>query len=236
MSSKELHNVKEILQRLKVITNANTDTELASMLGVNQSTISVWKMRNSIDYDLIFTKCNNNDINLHWLLTGEGEPYINSNLGSEYALVPVIDGYISAGMGFYPEEHSKIKLAFRKDWIRRYGDYRKMSLIYVKGDSMEPTIYDGDIVLVNHNVTHIRKNGAIYAIVIDNLIMIKRLQKIGNNKVLVISDNQKYPAYEAKESELNINGQVIWFGHEIERNPEPKNQEQESEKEGLKSD
>lgn len=54
--------------------------------------------------------------------------------------------------------------------------------------------------------------------------MIKRLQKIGNNKVLIISDNQKYPAYETKESELNINGQVIWFGHEIERNPDPEKQ------------
>lgn len=174
--------------------------------------------------DILKKLCTQLGININWLLTGEGDPYISGNLGSEYALVPVIDGYISAGTGFYPVEHSEIKLAFRKDWISRYGDYRNMSLVYVKGDSMEPTIWDGDIVLVNHNVTHIKKNGAIYAIVIDNLIMIKRLQKIGNNKVLIISDNQKYPAYETKESELNINGQVIWFGHEIERNPDPEKQ------------
>lgn len=169
-------------------------------------------------------------ININWLLTGEGEPYISGNLGSEYALVPVIEGYISAGVGLYPVEHSEIKLAFRKDWISRYGDYKKMSLIYVRGDSMEPTIWDGDIVLVNHNVKNIKKNGAIYAIVIDNLIMIKRLQKIGNNKVLVISDNQKYPAYETKESDLDINGQVIWFGHEIERNPDPEPEEKTKDK------
>lgn len=220
MSREKFHNVKKILERFKLITNTKTDTELANLLGIKQSTISVWKMRNSIDYELIFTKCNNLNINLHWLLTGEGEPY-NTGLSitGEYVLIPVVEGHISAGAGVYPIEHSEIKLAFRKDWIKRYGDYRKMSLIYVKGDSMEPTIYDGDIILVNHNITTIAKNGAIYAIVIDGLIMIKRLQKIGKNKVLVISDNTKYPAYESKEEDLNINGQVIWFGHEIERNP-----------------
>jgi phage repressor protein C with HTH and peptisase S24 domain len=226
MSSKKSHDVKKILERFKQALNIYTDSSLAEYLGIKPNTISTWRARNTIDFELLFSKCE--DININWLLTGEGEPYISGNLGSEYALVPVIEGYISAGAGLYPVEHSEIKLAFRKDWISRYGDYKKMSLIYVKGDSMEPTIYDGDIVLVNHNVTHISKNGAIYAIVIDNLIMIKRLQKIGNNKVLVISDNQKYPAYETKESELNINGQVIWFGHEIERNPEKPPEEKET--------
>ncbi len=71
MSRKKLQNVKEIIDRLKMALKLETDTELAKYLGVNQSTVSAWKLRKSINWDLIITKCK--DINLDWLLTGEGE-------------------------------------------------------------------------------------------------------------------------------------------------------------------
>ena len=47
---------------------------LASHLGIKPNTISAWKKRNSINYELIFAKCAN--IRKDWLLTGEGEMYI----------------------------------------------------------------------------------------------------------------------------------------------------------------
>ena len=49
----------------------NTGGELAEKLGVAPSTISTWKVRNTIDYELLFAKCES--VNLNWLITGEGE-------------------------------------------------------------------------------------------------------------------------------------------------------------------
>ena len=61
-------NTSEVLNRLKNKLGIKSDTELSNYLGVTQSLISAWKNRNSIDIDLIITKCK--DVDLNWLLLG----------------------------------------------------------------------------------------------------------------------------------------------------------------------
>ncbi len=60
-----------IINRIKLHLGIKTDSEFAEFLGVKQPAISNWRRRNTIDYELIITKCN--DINANWLLTGQGE-------------------------------------------------------------------------------------------------------------------------------------------------------------------
>ena len=63
-------NKNQIINNLKVHLNLQTDTKLAEYLGVKQPTISTWRSRNTLDYELIISKCNK--ISAHWLLTGRG--------------------------------------------------------------------------------------------------------------------------------------------------------------------
>jgi len=60
-----------ILGRIKEYYKFNTDAELANFLGIQRSTLSNWVKRDSIDYDLVFSKCKLIDKN--WLLTGNGQ-------------------------------------------------------------------------------------------------------------------------------------------------------------------
>lgn len=62
--------IGEILERIKQANNIERDADLAAFLGVSRATISNWGARNSIDYDLVFSKCEH--INLDWLITGRG--------------------------------------------------------------------------------------------------------------------------------------------------------------------
>jgi len=71
MSREKLQIVNNILERLKSAYNLKTDAALADRLGIVASTLSNWKARVSIDYDLIFSKCE--DLNEAWILTGEGQ-------------------------------------------------------------------------------------------------------------------------------------------------------------------
>jgi phage repressor protein C with HTH and peptisase S24 domain len=71
-----------------------------------------------------------------------------------------------------------IKIAFRRDWIKKKGSPGNMSLIKVSGDSMQSTLLSGDIVLVDHGHNYIDPQGGIYAIAVDGEIMIKRVQPI----------------------------------------------------------
>ncbi len=65
-----------ILNRIKLANNFNSDTELASFLGITKPTLSNWHRRNSIDFDIVFSKCEH--INLDWLITGKGEMLVNN--------------------------------------------------------------------------------------------------------------------------------------------------------------
>lgn len=55
--------------RIKKAAGVTTDKELADLLGLNKSALSMWKKREKVDYDLLFTKFEH--INYHWLLTGD---------------------------------------------------------------------------------------------------------------------------------------------------------------------
>lgn len=67
---------QDILERIKICKNLRNDADLARFLGISPATLSNWKSRGSIDYDLVFSKCEH--INLDWLLAGRGEMRTNS--------------------------------------------------------------------------------------------------------------------------------------------------------------
>lgn len=60
-----------ILDRIKKAYTLKSNAKLASFLGIPPTTLSSWYSRNTFDLDLIYEKCV--EINLNWLLTGEGE-------------------------------------------------------------------------------------------------------------------------------------------------------------------
>lgn len=62
----------DILNRLKTALAIGADKELAEILGINKTTLSNWRARNSIDFPLVFSFCEHT--NIDWLVTGRGEP------------------------------------------------------------------------------------------------------------------------------------------------------------------
>jgi phage repressor protein C with HTH and peptisase S24 domain len=100
---------------------------------------------------------------------------------------------------------------------RKGGKPDNMSLIKVSGDSMEPTLLTGDLVLVDHGRNSIASQGGIYAIAINDEIMIKRVQPAFPDKLLVISDNKQYSSFEISKDKVRVNGKVIWYAREMER-------------------
>lgn len=139
-------------------------------------------------------------------------------LPEDFVFIHQVSGTISAGGGLMPDNGIDMRVAFRRDWISRKGRAENMSLIKVQGDSMEPTLLSGDLVLVDHSRDSIASRGGIYAISIDSEIMIKRVQPLfPAEKLLIISDNKAYTSFETEVANVRINGRVIWFARELER-------------------
>jgi phage repressor protein C with HTH and peptisase S24 domain len=137
----------------------------------------------------------------------------------DFAMLRRLNVKASAGNGnlvFFESE--KGRLAFRRDFLRTAGVKEDEAVvIYADGQSMEPTIPDGAVLLVDTARTELANND-VYVIRLDNEILVKRLRKEIGGGVLIVSDNpdkHKYPdilVSPDKEDHLSIIGRVFWMG------------------------
>jgi transcriptional regulator with XRE-family HTH domain len=64
------------IQKLILYYCSGNKSKFAEKLGIKPQTLAGWETRNTLDYDLIFAKCEN--LSAKWLLTGEGEMFENA--------------------------------------------------------------------------------------------------------------------------------------------------------------
>ena len=96
------------------------------------------------------------------------------------------------------------------------GTINKMVLMDIFGNSMEPAMQDGDTILIDESQKDVLA-GAIYAVGVDDTIMVKRLEK-HPNKLVLLSDNKDYSPIYIHGSEINsvrIIGKGIWICREL---------------------
>lgn len=136
-----------------------------------------------------------------------------------YVYLPLIDVSAAAGGGAIvgEGEHAVDALAFKADWIRRelHVAPEDLRLIYVEGNSMEPDLRAGDIILVDHTDTLARREG-IYVIRMDGALLVKQLQRLPGGTVKVLSRNPAYEPFAVEVKKLEepngfaVLGRVVW--------------------------
>lgn len=77
------------------------------------------------------------------------------------------------------------------------------------GDSMEPTIGDRDLLLIDRSRDTIRINDQVWVLAASGIGMVKRVRVEGEGRIMLLSDNQNVPDYQVAEDELTVIGRVI---------------------------
>lgn len=133
-----------------------------------------------------------------------------------FVTTPRFEVLAAAGAGATVDgEVVKGHLAFTKKWLRDQGLMaNKLAVIEVQGDSMEPTLHGGDIVLLDLREPKLR-DGDIYTLRRTDELLVKRLRKQGENW-LVVSDNILYPV-EPLNEDVSVIGRVVWLGRTFSR-------------------
>lgn len=126
--------------------------------------------------------------------------------------VPRLPLGASAGPGaFAAGEVPEGQLRFSARWLSRNGFAPgNLSVIAVEGDSMEPTLRDGDEILVDRGPAPLR--AGIHVIRLDDMLLVKRLEPAGPDTIRVISDNPAYGRAEYPAETVEIIGRVVWKG------------------------
>jgi hypothetical protein len=134
--------------------------------------------------------------------------------------VPRLDVGASAGPGSLDAEESRLgRIGFDPQWLRRLGvgDRGALSVIRVQGDSMAPTLSDGDEILVDRADAAERLRDGIYVLRIEESLVVKRLAlSPAGRRVSVRSDNDAYPSWpDCDPATIDLVGRVVWMGRRL---------------------
>lgn len=182
------------------------NTKLAEMLGVDRTTVQNWlKGKQPRDY-YIEKMCKIFGVNVEFL-TG----CVQSNaqiLTDNIYMIPVFES-VSAGLGAYADSNID---CYRPAEITNPLEVRNYFYCRVVGDSMEPTIPDGSIILV-HKQTAVGNGEVAVVIIGDDNALVKRVV-YGKDWVELRSENSDYETkrFERKEIEdVHIQGLVVEY-------------------------
>lgn len=133
--------------------------------------------------------------------------------------VPRLSLGASAGPGSLDEdERAAGVMAFDANWLRHLGVRpQHVSIIRVDGESMAPTLNDGDEIMVDHDDDGARLRDGVYVLRLDGVLMVKRIALGPRRGVFsVLSDNSHYPDWiDIDPGLVTIVGRVVWTGRRL---------------------
>lgn len=223
-------NKSQILKIIKDHYNFKSDADFARFLGVKPQVLSNWYARNTFDYEILYTKCV--DLNLDWLFTGEGSMLkskkeysmdisntieVSGNpvsvytltkdyYGQEKQLIPLFDLSACASLNtLFSDQSLQIPL----DYISVPNAPRCDGALTIRGDSMYPILKSGDIACykIIRNFDDVRF-GKMYILDIedssDQYLTAKYVQRSdkGNEYLKLVSENKYHAEKDQHKSHI----------------------------------
>lgn len=151
-------------------------------------------------------------------IEGLAKHAVESAPDEEFADVRRLDVKVAAGHGSVPYLEEELgALKFRRDFLKSVGVSEANAVVVtVTGASMEPTIADGAVLLVNRANREPRANAIYVFHRKDNGLVVKRVVKSGGQWV-ARSDNddrQAFPDFAFEEGATLI-GRAVWMGAKL---------------------
>ncbi len=220
--AKRLKHVRKQLGDEKGVGNLS-QAKFARILDVHPSAISHVEAGDTrIQPDLAKVIEEKTGFRQAWLLTGESPERIEappppkewraaSDLSDLFSYVRKVKSLLSAGSGelVYDEQTEGI-YAFRTEWLAQKGfSPSYLRFAQVSGDSMLPTLEDGDFVLFDTSKCT-PLDGKIMIVGIDNYLYIKRVRVSPDGTFLVSDNKEVYGPWRVNDESTRYLGLVVW--------------------------
>ena len=213
-------------------------------MGISRQAINSGIAKNKIPPAWFVSVGEKTDISIDWLVAGEGAkrrgenqasasatitipadepPYMSPEAAPAmgYTLVPKVKARLAAGTGSLETSAEVIGLyAFKTDFLLRKGRPKRMVLMDVAGDSMEPVLMESDTVLIDEGQNEII-SGGLFAVGVEQEVFVKYLDRVPG-KLILRSKNPVYPPIEVDmngdlAASVRIIGRVVWSCREYVR-------------------
>ncbi|MGN1006473.1 MAG: LexA family protein [Aristaeellaceae bacterium] len=199
-----MNRIKEIRKSKKL-----TQGELGALIGVSAAAVSQWEIgKANISYNFAADLAKKLSVSVDYLL-GEADTFTGNEMQKPSGVrIPVV-GAIRAGIPITAIEEIE-------DWeeipdsMARTGDYIALR---VRGASMEPKIFDGDVAIIRRQETV--ENGQIAAVLINGDEATIKQVKLSEAGIMLIAFNAEvyephfYTNQEIVDLPVRIYGRLV---------------------------
>lgn len=139
---------------------------------------------------------------------------------SEYVAVPLMDMSAAAGHGYEISTFAEVikPLIFEVMYLNKLGDYNSTFGMFVYGDSMEPVLPNGALILVDKSQTQLWQ-GKMYLVRLGSMLYIKYVEADDKSIILKSENKARYndrviDLTADQPEDYEILGRVIWYSCE----------------------
>jgi len=208
--------------------------EFALKIGVSKNTLAHYERGDRTpDAEVLAAYRSRVKVNINWLTTGDGEMFDDTGeahqrvpalLNDNVVTIPQFEIQAAAGPGMLAGHEAPVSwMTVDRDWLRRFlpvwaGSNARLGILQGAGDSMSPTIEDGDLIMVAGDPPDwVIAQGGVFVVLHHDHLRIKRINIVASTgDVQLISDNGRYGvetiARDRVEFDLSILGQVFFSG------------------------
>lgn len=209
---------EDVARRIRSAAKAGrfNASSLGRQVGASSSAAALyWSGERPWPLDLLPKVSKALGIGLEYLLTGDNLALDTSAGQLETApdTVAVREIDLSYGMGatYLDVPITEEVHHFPRAWLRRYTRSAPDKLFFAQGigDSMEPTLHDSDLLLIDTAQRQLTSADRIWVLTYADCGMIKRLRPVPNGGVEVWSDKKEVSPFTAYDGEIEIIGRVV---------------------------
>ena len=169
---------------------------LARQVGVSYPAMRKITKGETLNPKFLFEIAEALNVSVEWLKTGEGSSEnLSDDPSEDHIRFERLDVIAALGDGYINNETAEVVdfVHVDKAWARENlgGNLSRIQVITARGDSMQGTIEDGDVLFVDTSVRSFEGEG-IYLLSFADGLKAKRLQASVSGGLMVISDNPLY--------------------------------------------
>ncbi|MEO6190599.1 MAG: S24 family peptidase [Saprospiraceae bacterium] len=200
----------------------------ATSIGIAPQALNeILKYRREVNIEIIEKANKIYNFNTNFLFSGDGPKFLKEDYSKDFSILTIVansqnEEYIihvpiQAQAGYSGRYIDPVFIQSLPNYqlpFQKFKTDSTMRSYEVDGDSMEPIIYKGDIVVSSYMHSFIweknLKEGPLYVIVTNSDVLVKRItnRMREERKLILHSDNEAYPSFSVKIEEIKEIWQV----------------------------
>lgn len=200
MQEKKSQNAILVLDKLKKTLKINSDKQLSEFLNVKPNTISTWKKRNSLDYNVIISICELYEINLNEIFYDSCNPILTNEC------IPSETPLISREIQFQYCIDSNSILENLPKYNFPFIHSENSRVFQVLGNNMYPIIEENSFVICEATILeNIQENSLVVIVSKSKGLFINRIHRnqIAKDSFLLTSENNFFETIKFEKEAID---------------------------------